>query len=257
VDVVRRVVENLGDVRNLVDSVLRVSDEAHPFEASPRTMPERFEKKSYTRLHHRTSAELRNAAFVSCSFDGCQIVCLDFAERVRLEHIEAERCGIKNSTVWGAVFRHCRISHLRSWGMLRVLSCSFDAVTLTGRFDRLMIMPTWAPETKAFDAALAKEQAAVDWALDISGAEVRELDIRGIPADLIRRDEETQALVRASVVRAADWQRVVAGMAYFSIEGMLTWKQPSCVIVAPKRNKARFTEVMREIAALRKAGLAE
>jgi hypothetical protein len=217
----------------------------------------RLEKRSYDRLSYRSAAELGDARLVSCSFDGCEIVCLDFDDRVVVERVDAVRCGVKNSTVRGAVFRRCRVEHLRSWGTLRVLSCLFDGVTLTGRFDRLVIMPTWAPETAAFDAKLAKEQAAVEWALDIAGAEAHELDLRGIPADLVRRDEETQALVRASVVRQANWKRVVDGISYFSIEGMLEQNQPSCVIVAPKRNKARFAEVMREIKALRKAGLAE
>jgi hypothetical protein len=218
---------------------------------------EKLEKKAYARRSYRTTAELRDVDLVACSFDGCEIVCLDFAKRTKVERVVAERCAVKNSTVRGAIFRHCRAEHLRSWGTLRVLSCMFDGVTLTGRFDRLMIMPTWAPETKAFDAALAKEQAAVDWALDIAGAEVHELDIRGIPADLIRRDEETQALVRASVVRDADWQSVVGGIAYASIDVMLEQGDPSCVIVAPKRKKDQFADVMGQIRALRKAGLAE
>jgi hypothetical protein len=217
----------------------------------------KFEKQAFARLSYRSTAELEDAAFVSCSFDGCEIVCLDFAKRVKFERVDIERCGVKNCTVRGAIFKDCTITHLRSWGMLRVLSCLFDKVRLAGRFDRLMVMPTWAPETKSFDAALAKEQTQVEWALDISAAEVKELDIRGIPADLVRRDEETQALVRAAIVREADWRNIVDGIAYVSIELMLEQGDPSAVIVAPKRNKERFAEVMREITALRRVGLAE
>jgi len=216
-----------------------------------------FVKQAFSRLHYRGAAKLEDAELTSCSFDGCKVVCLDHRERVTVERVNAARCSEKSSTIRGMILRQCRITDLKSSGLLIVSSCLFDRVTLSGRFDRLMVTPTWAPETAAFDAELAKEQSNVDWALDISETEAKALDIRGIPADLIRRDEETQALVRADIVREADWENVATGIARFAILLMLERNQPSCVIVAPKRNKKKFAEVMLQISTLRKAGLAE
>jgi hypothetical protein len=216
-----------------------------------------LDKGVFTKRQYRGSATFADAQLSACVFESCQVICLDYNHRVRFKAIEASRCTMKNCTVRGAIFQECRAEHLRSSGTTRLLSCLYDRVTLSGRLDNLMLKPTWAPETADFDAQLAKEQSGVDWALDISGIESKELDIRGIPADLIRRDEETQALVRAEVVQAADWQSVAEGASRFGILLMLEQGEPSCVIVAPKRNKKMFAEVMKQIRALRKAGLAE
>jgi hypothetical protein len=217
-----------------------------------------IEKRDITGHDLRKAQRFGPARLTSCTATACSVVCLDFDQRVSFEGIEATRCFAKNCFVQGAILRECVFNGFRSSGnFFRALSCLYDRVTLRGRLGRLMLVPSGSPEMRRFDAQLAPEQAKVPWALDISGAEVDELDIRGVPADLIRRDTNTQAIVRAAVIRDRKWQSVASGVSRIIIELMLGRGDDSCVIVAPKRHGKRFAERMHQIEALRAAGLAE
>jgi len=80
----------------------------------------------------------------------------------------------------------------------------------------------------------------VDWALDISEAAFLECDLRGIPANLIRRDPETQMIVRRSDFEDGRWKRDIPASSSWvvSIETMLEFKYADRMLVAAKRSGA-------------------
>ena len=84
---------------------------------------------------------------------------------------------------------------LQTWGAV------FKHVMFRGKIDLLMISPAIKggmapPETqRAFDAANDQYYRGVDWALDISQADFVDCDIQRVPANLVRRDPETQVVV--------------------------------------------------------------
>lgn len=86
-----------------------------------------------------------------------------------------------------------------------------------------------------------------------------EADIRGIPARLIRRDPETQAVVARQKAIEGGWREVNLDGTWWqaSIEFMATdSNDPDVVLVAPKRHP-RFRDLLQGIQLLRKAGVAE
>ena len=107
-------------------------------------------------------------------------------------------------------------------------------------------------------AANEKYYTSVDWALDISNLACNELDVRWIPAALIRTNPETQAVVSSTRLSHVDWRSIPAAVKFFSVtfqwleEGYLA----DSVILAPLL-KANWKDYVVAIRELRTAGLAE
>ncbi len=115
------------------------------------------------------------------------------------------------------------------------------------------------PEQVALDQANAAYYESVDWALDISRAESVELQLRGIPAELIRRDPETQVVVTRKAAMAGEWRELksVQDSVYcFSLDRMLKQGAEDIVLVADKRARD-FKQSYAAIHDLRAAGIAQ
>ncbi len=95
----------------------------------------------------------------------------------------------------------------------------------------------------------------MDWALDISQAEFSDADFYFVPGHLVRRDPETQFLLRRDVVEKTQGIElpVYAGIAVSRFE-MTPFD--SLVAVAPRRSK-NFAQYLADLEYLRSAGLAE
>src|SRR5262249_52776668 len=109
-------------------------------------------------------------------------------------------------------------------------------------------------------AANAAYYENVEWALDISGAEFGEMEIRGIPAALIRRDPETQVVITRQNALNCAWRDLPfeETLMSTSIKLFLEFPEwgPSKCLVAPKRHP-KFRQYLHDIQLLRKAGIAE
>jgi hypothetical protein len=92
----------------------------------------------------------------------------------------------------------------------------------------------------------------VAWALDISEGEFKELDIRGIPAHLIRRDPETQFVLTREKALQGRWRDLEfqETVWYTWIAHFLKSGDSAVVLIAPKRHR-KFLQL------LRAAGVAE
>lgn len=145
---------------------------------------------------------------------------------------------------WGAVFKHVTLR--RRIGPVLIISNA--------------VFPFDPEEVKReFEQANAAYYRTVDWALDISAAEFDDCDIRGIPARLIRRDPETQAVVKRAKARRGDWREMSFGKAEWvkaAIKHMLEWGNEDVVLVAGKRAKD-FRATLNAINLLRRAGIAD
>jgi len=83
-------------------------------------------------------------------------------------------------------------------------------------------------------------------------------DIRGIPAHLIRRDPETQIVVKRENALEGKWRALDLENTYWqvAIDFMLEREDPDVVLVAPKRAR-NFKDLLRGLQLLREAGVAE
>ena len=98
----------------------------------------------------------------------------------------------------------------------------------------------------------------VDWALDISQGQFKDIDIRGVPGRLVRRDPETQVLI----TREAALRLPCSGLKFrgpatqIAIDMFLKQGHADLIFLAPKRDR-QFRHYLADIELLRKAGLAE
>jgi hypothetical protein len=126
---------------------------------------------------------------------------------------------------------------------------------------RALELPSGPPPGPAnpFARANARFYAGIDWALDISEARFTGVELyrSDIPARLIRRDPETQAVVHREVLLGSAWREILADSSWrFAIHRFLETGFDDTVLVACKRGRY-FDEGMAAIRCLRAAGLAD
>jgi len=192
------------------------------------------------------------------------------ALRSTIRNVRLHECSQRGCTLYAAIVEDVLVDGLNTNGQLvRAHGAVFNRVVLRGKIDRLMLNDTLLPSSLAAEAARQREIALfqqanmefyrrVDWALDISGGEFVELDIGGIPGRLIRRDPETQVLVKHDRVLQEDWRNLDfnAPITSFVLDEMLKRNTPDKVLIAPKRHP-KFRDYLSDLQLLRRAGVAE
>jgi hypothetical protein len=162
-----------------------------------------------------------------------------------------------------AIVEDVLVDGLKTNGLLQTWAAVFKHVTLRGKIGRIMISPlatvmATPDQQAAFDAANAAYYANVDWALDISEASFVEIDIRHVPARLIRRDPETQFVVTRERALEGSWRQLDLADTYWPgwIELFLRLGYPDQVFVAPRGHRD-YKKLLAGLVALRDAGVAE
>jgi len=159
---------------------------------------------------------------------------------------------------WGAVFKHV------------TLKGNIDYIVLNAKVTNWLMKPALQP---IWDKANAAYYANVDWALNVREARFKECDIRSVPARLIMRDPDTQAVVNRESALKVEWKRdatngwkaVRVGNRVLDlsktwwpsmIQFMLDDGRHDIVLIAPTRNP-KFRELLDGIKMLRDVGVAE
>jgi hypothetical protein len=197
--------------------------------------------------------DLDRVKFVGCVFGQQDDPGFGFVVR----DVTATRCRTDNCSVEGVRFEDVTVDGLatRHQGLG---GCLFKHVTLRGKIGPVLTTPpaSGIPEgtRAAMKAAMIDYYKDVDWALDISAAEFSDADFYMVPGDLVRRDPETQFLLRRDVV-TPDMDSMPLGP---RIAASRFESSPfdSIVAVVSRRSK-NFARDLEEFERVRKAGLAE
>lgn len=216
-------------------------------------------------LHDRDSGRVfENLDYEKCTFDNCYFSStLKVAKRSIARNIRFSKCTAVHSVVGSGIIENVTIENLVTKPMLHFWGTAFNKTVFKGKIDRIMISPKLKTATAPKDAQLAFDKhnanyyKRVDWALDISGAEFIECDIRGVPANLVIRDEETQMVLKRETALNIDWNNCgVKNATYFSVTSdvMNASNLADVVIVAPKRNK-NFKSLASDLEKLRRQGV--
>jgi hypothetical protein len=209
--------------------------------------------------------ELRGCYFEGCSL-GYSFKPYDINLRSTLRNSKLIGCSQRGCSIGPAIIEDVLIEHLKTHGQhLQTWGTVFKHVTLKGKIDRLMLSqiakpsePATSPTNQLFAKANDEYFSTIDWALDISCAEVKEMDIRGIPAHLVKRDPETQVVVTAERALKNNFKRLDYGKTYWGvgIQFMLNQGYKDVVLVAPKRSR-EFKVLLEGLQMLRREGIAE
>jgi hypothetical protein len=228
----------------------------------------RFERQEFTN-HYDPDAivSFSDLEFVKCKFLGGGFGYRhspDFSSRTSASNIRLIDCEAQKFGVGPALLRNIYVENLRCdlvivWGAL------LQHVTIKGRCDNLMIHGT--PNSQVFGGELARYwdvckafYTDADWALDISEAEFEDFCLRtgGVPAQLIRRDPETQVVVRREEALRGRWRELgLSGLTQIFFKDLIEEESSANVLVAPKRSKKNFKPVLEDIRKLREAVIAE
>jgi len=108
------------------------------------------------------------------------------------------------------------------------------------------------------DRANADYYKGIDWALDISQAEFTSGEVEGIPPELVRRDSETQVVLRSQAIKEGRWREVNLSGTYWSplLDAYAKEGMGDVVLIAPKA-APDFKALLKGLMALREAGIVE
>ncbi len=230
-----------------------------------------YEDRTFEGLYDdRSRRVFSDLEFRHCRFESCALsICSTPKQRSTVRNVHLVQCVHCGCSVKAAIIEDVLVDGLTTeGGLLQCFGAVFKHVTLKGRIDRLMISnkpllrswPRWREEmhVRAFLEANATYYNHVDWALDISRGEFKELDIRGLPGRLVRRDPETQVLVTREKVLEGRWRdlQFQDPLTPFSLGLLLDRGDDDKVVIADKLNK-NFRNRVADIQLLRQAGIAE
>jgi len=204
--------------------------------------------------------EFRKCRFVSSAIS----ITRDPSLRSTVRNVRLKNCEMLGCTLYTAIVDDVVIDGLKTHGLRQAWGAVFKHVTLKGKIGRLMISPLISPalatpqEQRTFDEANSDYYSEIDWALDIREAEVEELDIRRVPAKLIRRDPESQVVITRQKALEGTWRQLDLKETYWAsaIEGFLKEGDPDLVLVAGRRDR-QFRHLVAGLKTLREAGVAE
>jgi len=225
---------------------------------------QRFHRRNLDGLADRNSgAVFGDLHFSQCVFDDCVLSATDDPSlRSTIRNVRLDDCSVRSVAIFAAAVEDTVISNLKTRGLLQTWGTVFSRVTLQGKIGRLMLSSRLggliSDETqRTFDQANQEYYRHVDWALDISQARFHELDIRGIPARLIRRDPRTQVVITRERAMQGIWrQHRFKSLAAAYIKGLLYEGHADVVVVVPRLWPLSWG-FAHDLARLRELGVAE
>lgn len=225
----------------------------------------RYEDQEFVQWYDRGGAVYSDVELIRCRFESSGLsITRDVAQRSTFRNLRLFKCAQRGSAVESAILENIVVDGLKTNGLLQVWGAVFQHVTLRGKIDRLMISPAIAAglatpaQQRAFDEANAAYYRDVDWAIDITEAEFQECELQGVPANLIRRDPETQVVVRREHALSSRWRDVDLSRTHWatSLEFFLHRGDPEVVLVAGKRDR-KFSELVQGLRKLQEIGVAD
>ena len=232
-----------------------------------------FDGEKFGPVYDRDSGALfSDLQFRRCQFLTCYIsITENPALRSTVRNVQVHHCDVQASSVGNAILEDILVDGLKTHGRFDTWGAVFKHVTLKGRIGNLkisdfIVAADASPALRhkinlRFQAANAEYYRNVDWAWDISQAEFEECELRGVPGHLVRRDPETQVLLKREKVLAmrSEWQRLDLSKTHWPValsDLLADERIVSEVLVAPKRDP-RFKELLNGLNLLRRAGVAE
>ena len=217
-------------------------------------------------------AGVEDLVFRQCTAESCQSPFPRRGpdDRPVIRNVRLERCHVSVSDLPPVIADDCVIDtiwfHNGKWGPQRFAGCAFRHVVIRGNVTGSVVfspdpgVPGYRGNRdmtrEPYVVANRRFYQDVDWALDINEARFTGVEFSsGIPADLVRRDPETQVILRRSSIVDGRWRdRVDDLLARIWIENFVRAGFDDTILVAGKRNRL-FANEMAAIESLRDAGL--
>ena len=158
---------------------------------------------------------------------------------VRIINCEETACNFS-----GVVFENTLIDGLNTNETFCIRASVFKHVILKGKIGTLVFDPLLLPgitrheDQDYFDRVNREFYKNLDWALDIREARFYECDLLGVPSNLIRRDPQTQMVIKREKALKGTWKKLNLFGTYWdtAINNFLDSKLGDVVFAAPKEH---------------------
>lgn len=204
------------------------------------------------------NAEYSDVQMESCVIESCILAQFgdpQFGLIVRDSSVRD--CRIMNCSVQQVRFIDSIIDGLATTQPFLLYGCVFDCVSIRGSVGPIMAVGPHddLPKKEEFIVSIVSQYDHVSLALDISEAIFEDADFYYVPGDLVRRDEETQALLRRDIFQSVDPADLPA-YAKIWVSRFEVSPFDSIVAIAPKKSP-KFHAYMQDLRWLRSVGLAD
>lgn len=219
----------------------------------------------FKKIDRRGGLVVEGLSLDQCRFDNCSFSLISSpSNRSIARNILLRDCSLVNCDVGPAVFDEVAIENLAIIDLLICWGALFRHVTFRGKIGSFKVNTTAhhdiTPGQQAvFDTERVAFYDAGNWALDIRDASFSELDIRGIPAELIRLDPSRQFTIRRRT--ALDWKRPkqlskLAEHWMFAVELFISDGDNDRVLSVPnKGTQKQQNDLLEGLVELRQVGL--
>ena len=180
------------------------------------------------------------------------------AKRPLVQNVILTKCKVNQCSIDSGVLENVLIDHLKCLSTMLCRRTALRHVTLKGKIGviRFLLPVTGEPPKEVARMKQANEEYynTVDWALDITEAQFKDVYIRDIPTHLIRRDPETQMIVAPQSTWKKDFRELdYLDMGFNSqLYDFVKQGEPDMLLIAPRRSKY-FEDKMNDLERLREA----
>lgn len=200
--------------------------------------------------------------FSNCVFDNAALIPSNPAKRPTIRNMVVNDCAVHSSSIDGAIIEDVVVSNLKRRHVPIFLRANaFRHVMLSGDIAATEIRGGIGvlddEHNEAWDRANAEFYQDVDWALDIADARFASLSVHGIPATLVRRDEESSAIVTRQAALDGEWREIEyhGGLFFQTISRLVSDGYPDTLLIGCKKSSG-FADDMKDLKRLRDLGIA-
>jgi hypothetical protein len=225
----------------------------------------RFEQETF--WHNGNPLSLSDASVSASSFNQCGLRSVARGWN-SFSHLDLTSVSHWNCAASGCVFDEVQLQDLNKTGSspLFIWASVFRHTLLAGNISGLKINRSdMNPDATAEDVAWREKEtialySTIDWALDISGAKFPNgATFEAVPGDKIRRDPESQILIKRDRLAASDWRSL--DYQRTPIDIAISWFETgslfdSVVIASRSTSKHRAADLA-VLNMLRREGIAE
>ena len=227
---------------------------------------ETYRNQTFECFYDQETQEIfENIEFDKCVFDNCRISQTNNPfYRSTVRHVKLTNCKTIHSDTGIAIIEDVTVENLTVAQILQIYGSVYKHVTLKGKIGNIMLcdfLPSNICDEEEQEAVRCENREYyddVDWALDISQAEFIDCDIRGVPSDLIRRDPETQMILRREKAELINWGKLPLKSRLYQVtaDNLLYYGYDDTLLIAPKRARD-FAELMHDLKILKEEGWVE
>lgn len=212
----------------------------------------------------RGGSRIEDVVLERCQAFDCHFsLTTDLSQQSVARCITLDHCRFASCSIGPAILEDIAVHNLSTSGPLICWSPFLHHVRFTGRNGRVLINDTISlsesPAQDLFEEARRRYYLQCDWALDISDALFDELDIRGIPADVIQVNPVRHAILRRKNAMQSGWRERVRSKStfwVFCIDSFLRDRDDSTVLVMPEKvTKSEYRELADSMSELRDLGV--